>query len=570
MLHKIAILLQKVSWPIRYKLGAAFTIILLTVIADGLICGILLFNINSAEEKQIRTTLYIQRQQTYALAYQGVLNVYTDAIFYTQSKILHNPYGSIIFKTLNDGLGADPDKADPAFEVQFAKAYGAIQDHLTSLQTAISTGDFAAAKQEWTTALDKFNSVTELLNREDKQLQQELVADKASITGTIVLSTITIVTLTLFSVLEVLGLLYVLSRVIVHPINQLKQGLKELAKGDFSQRVVILNNDEIGELAQNFEQAVISLQKVLNGVQISTNLSQAIEQLTIISDQQAQGSNGQVAALIEVRTAMEELGRTAGAIASSANQVATASNTTLDQIERVVEASNLSKQCSQQMISVAETMLTGMEQIGSQVQEFNQLMQELNTQAEDVSKIVSLFSSIANNIHLLALNAAIESAGAGEYGIRFQAVTREIKELTNRANRATVEAHEIVSRVQQSNKAALLKAAEGQNEVLTVVEANSSLRYNLHALEESVLSVENCIQDLLVLSNQTREQAEEIKAATYQQRVSSEQVISSTQNVENIAEQNSSSAVRISRTSTELVTLANQLNGVLGQIKLTA
>lgn len=570
MLHKIVVLLQKLSWPISYKLGAAFTLILLTFIADGLICGILLFNINSAEEKQIRTTLYIQRQQTYALAYQGELNVFTDAIFYTQSKILHNPYAPVIFRTLNEGLGADPDKADLAFEVQFAKAYGAIQDHLVSLQTFISNGDFAGAKQEWTGANDKFNNVTDLLNKEDKQLQQELVNDKASISGTIVLSTITIVSLTLFSVLEVLVLLYVLSRVIVHPINQLKQGLKELAKGDLSQRVVILNNDEIGELAQNFEQAVVSLQKVLNGVQISTNLSQAIEQLTVISDQQAQGSNGQVAALIEVRTAMEELGRTAGAIASSANQVATASNTTLDQIERVVEASNLSKQCSQQMISVAETMLTGMEQIGSQVQEFNHLMQDLNTQAEDVSKIVSLFSTIANNIHLLALNAAIESAGAGEYGVRFQAVTREIKELTNRANRATIEAHEIVNRVQQSNKAALLKATEGQNEVLTVVEANSSLRYNLHALEESVLSVENSIQDLLVLSNQTREQAEEIKAATYQQRVSSEQVISSTQNVENIAEQNSSSAVRISRTSTELVLLANQLNGVLGQIKLTA
>ena len=570
MLHKIIVLLQKLGWPISYKLGAALTLILLTFIADGLICGILLFNINSAEEKQIRTTLYIQRQQTYALAYQGEQNVFTDAIFYTQSKILHNPYAAIIFKTLNDGLGADPDKADPTFEVQFAKTYGMIQDHLTSLQGFISSGDFASAKQEWTAAEGDFNKVTQLLSSEEKQLQQELVEDKASITGTIVLSTITIISLTLFSVVEVLVLLYVLKQVLVLPINQLKQGLKELAKGDLSQRIQIINQDEVGELAQNFELAVFSLQKVLSGVQISTNLSQAIEQLTIVSDQQAQGSNGQVAALVEVRTAMEELGRTAGSIASSANQVASASSTTLDQIERVVAASNLSKQCSQQMINVAETMLTGMEQIGSQVQEFNQLMQELNTQAEDISKIVSLFSSIANNIHLLALNAAIESAGAGEYGVRFQAVTREIKELTNRANRATVEAHEIVNRVQQSNKAALIKVSEGQNEVLTVVEANTSLRYNLHALEESVQSVENSIQDLLVLSNQTREQAEEIKAATYQQRVSSEQVISSTQNVENIAEQNSSSAIRISRTSTELVMLANQLNGVLGQIKLTA
>jgi hypothetical protein len=230
MLHKFITWLQKLKWPISYKLGAAFTIILLTFIADGLICGSLLFNINSAEEKQIRTTLYLQRQQAYGLAYQGELNVYIDTIFYTQSKILHNPYASIIFKTLNDGLGADPDKADPDFEVQFAKTYSVVHDHLISLQSFIANADFAAARQEWTAASEGFNKVTDLLSNEEKKLQQELAEDKASITGTIVLSTITIVSLTIFSVIEVLVLLLILSKVLVRPINQLKRGLRELAK----------------------------------------------------------------------------------------------------------------------------------------------------------------------------------------------------------------------------------------------------------------------------------------------------------------------------------------------------
>jgi len=68
-------------------------------------------------------------------------------------------------------------------------------------------------------------------------------------------------------------LAFYLSQLLVKPIQQLVRGTKKVTEGDFSQRVQVRSRDEIGELADSFNQMVISLE------QGQTRLQQSSQEL---------------------------------------------------------------------------------------------------------------------------------------------------------------------------------------------------------------------------------------------------------------------------------------------------
>src|SRR5205085_2339876 len=114
----------------------------------------------------------------------------------------------------------------------------------------------------------------------------------------------------------------------------------------------------------------------------------------------------------------------------------------------------------------------------------------------------------------------------------------------------------------------LSQVEEGQAEVALVVQTNSSLREKLDELERNSRRVEESVCRLVELSTGVKERAEEIQQATYQQHLSSEQVINSARSLSTVAEQNASASQEIAASSIQLEKLTYQLNGVLSKVRL--
>ena len=562
--------LQTLRWPIRYKLGLAFGLILFCFIGYGLTSAALLLNSRQTQQGMQTLDNYLDRAQRYQQLFDNEVNLYSDSIFFTHIKNIHNTFRTELID-LSESSSKTPDtEADQVFEKLFAQLYLKQYDNFLQLDSLITANTFDQAQALWHQFEPEFRYTSGILATYTASLLAERKQAQNLLDSTFTLSIFIIIIITLVSIALGLFMLFLIGRVLVQPLNQLEHALGSMAEGDLTQHVQIYNRDEIGSLAENFGRALSSVQQVVKGVGIGESLQTVTGQLVQVSQQQASGAVEQVTSLAEVINIIEELNSSARVIADRAVKVAELTVTTQQQIDQVAQAGRTSEERTNQMITLVANTLIQIESIGQRVNEFTLVMNELNEQAESISRVVNLLSNIAEEVHLLALNASIEAAGAGAYGDRFQVIAREIRQLANRASQANNEAVKLISTVQISSRMALAQSEQDHLSVQTVIESNDGMKVGLAELSDAIDQVKQAVGTLQNLSGLVTQQTIEIQLATEQQSQSSQMVIVSARSVGLVAEQTANNSEQLTQSSDQLANLTFQLKGVLNGVRLAA
>jgi signal transduction histidine kinase len=106
---------------------------------------------------------------------------------------------------------------------------------------------------------DRLERLTnQLVNRAEADMVSGLDASR----GTYELSRISVVAFGLAGFVLTLALGYAISRSIIAPVREIDDRLERIAAGDFSQRVVVVNRDELGALADHVNSACERLQEL--------------------------------------------------------------------------------------------------------------------------------------------------------------------------------------------------------------------------------------------------------------------------------------------------------------------
>lgn len=131
-----------------------------------------------------------------------------------------------------------------------------------------------------------------------------------------------------------------------------------------------------------------------------------------------------------------------------------------EKMQEVTEISRATANDALESRASIENIVGNLNRITSMVSEVNDTISELNMQSQEISKVVQLITTIADQTNLLALNAAIEAARAGEAGRGFAVVADEVRKLAENTKQATTEIASVMSTIQKQAGLMLDQSAE--------------------------------------------------------------------------------------------------------------
>ncbi|EGR3452456.1 TPA: methyl-accepting chemotaxis protein [Vibrio parahaemolyticus] len=238
-------------------------------------------------------------------------------------------------------------------------------------------------------------------------------------------------------ILAALGMVFLLLRTVLKPLNDIKDAMAQIASGDgdLSQRIQTNTQDEIGQLAKAFNEFVSKIQATVSQVIDSSNtLRQEMANLSSLTATIADSTVSQQRDSEAVAAAVHEMQVTSRNVSESANEAAVASQTAND------ELSNTNVILEQTVGSIRD--------LAGEIESASHVINTLDNDVSDIASVLDVIRGIAEQTNLLALNAAIEAARAGEQGRGFAVVADEVRSLASRTQQSTGEIQAMIEKLQ--------------------------------------------------------------------------------------------------------------------------
>jgi len=353
---------------------------------------------------------------------------------------------------------------------------------------------------------------------------------------------LTVVTGIIVVLLAVLASIVFVVRRAVAPAREMQAVLAEVAQGNLTVKANVASQDEIGEMARSLNRTVDALNTTLSRVGThALNVNLAAEKIAESVSNQASTSTEMSATVSEITATMEEL-------SASSTQIA-------EHSKSVVEIANHTWENSKKGSEAMQVVLAKMEDIRTQNQRSLQEIVELGSKSKEISKVMEIINSVADQTKLIAFNAALEAASAGESGRRFGVVAAEIRRLADSVTDSTGEIEAKISEIQDSINRLVITSEKGAAGINDGMQATSSTSERLG--------------ELVGAASQTSSAAQQISLSTQQQKTASNQVVVALREIVTGSSSTALSINRISEVSHDMTATSAELRDMVAQFKLT-
>lgn len=227
-----------------------------------------------------------------------------------------------------------------------------------------------------------------------------------------------------------------------------------ISNGDFSQSLAedSARRDEIGQLMGAFEKMSFTLNALLTQVQqASLQVSTSCLQIGRSGMQLDDAITEQVSSTSHVATSAQEIAATSAQLVRTMENVAGMSQTT----------AQMATHNQTDLIQMESTM----RRLADSTQSISTKLGAISEKANNINSIVATITKVADQTNLLSLNAAIEAEKAGEYGLGFSVVAKEIRRLADQTAIATIDIEQMVKEMQSAVSMGVMEMDKFSQEV---------------------------------------------------------------------------------------------------------
>jgi methyl-accepting chemotaxis protein len=336
-------------------------------------------------------------------------------------------------------------------------------------------------------------------------------------------------------------------RVVVGPVKELSLQSQQISTGDLRSMVTpflekkMESVDEIGSLSRAYKTMLDSLRSLVLRLMDSANsVASASQQISSTSEEIAAGTFQQSSQVGEVATMIEEMSNSIHENSQNAAQTA--------------ETAQKASQSAAGGEQLVRQTIEGMKRIAVVTRDSAQTVNTLEHSSEQISEIISVIDSIADQTTLLALNAAIEAARAGEQGRGFAVVAGEVQKLADRTTSATKEISDMIKKIQADTREAVRSMNEGTREVEKGIELAEQAGTALLEIKTTSVEMSTMIG--------------QIASASKDQAVNAEQMTKNVVSITNMTSQTATGVQQIALSLEELNNLTITLQSIVNNFKL--
>ncbi|MFQ2524313.1 methyl-accepting chemotaxis protein [Aeromonas caviae] len=352
-----------------------------------------------------------------------------------------------------------------------------------------------------------------------------------------------LVGLTLVLLLVFGALLIAMFNYLFADLGRVSRALADIAhgEGDLTVQIATRSQDEVGQLAQNFNQFVARLHGIVSRLRdVTVELAAQSRTQAAGAEARSQRVRQQQDEIVMVATAVTEMASATQEIAGNAEFAA---NTAGDAVRLAV--------AGQSQVGQSQRSITG---LAGEVSDASQTIHELDGHAQQISGILATISGIAEQTNLLALNAAIEAARAGEQGRGFAVVADEVRVLSRRTHDSTAEIQQMIEALQQTTRKAVGGMETSRQLAGTSVEDAEAANLSLGRINEAI----GAISDM----------ATQIAAAAEEQTSVTGEISRNTENIRHVSQALAAQAGEEAAQAAQLKSLTERLEQEIGRFRL--
>ncbi len=219
----------------------------------------------------------------------------------------------------------------------------------------------------------------------------------------------------------------------------------QIASGDLSASIAVEDGgDETASLLRALNTMAHSLQTIVRGVkQATVNINSTATQLAATAREQDGSAQSLGASTSQIAAAIKEISSTASDLSNLMEKVDRSATATAD----------LARDGRHSL----EGMTTAMQSLDEGTHSIAGRLSTISEKASSINAIVTTITKVADQTNLLSVNAAIEAEKAGEHGVGFLVVAREIRRLADQTASATLDIEQTVRHMQGAVSAGVME-----------------------------------------------------------------------------------------------------------------